>query len=206
MVLAIAKQLKTLIDKEADMYAVLIRSGDYYVSLQQRVEKARKHKADLFLSIHADAFHDKQAQGASVFTLSERGASSSAARWLAERENRSDLIGGVKLSGKNKVLASVLLDMSQTVSKEEGMCAAKYVLNSLAAVSVMHKNHIEQAGFAVLKAPDIPSMLVETGFITHAETEKKLKNPSHQKKLAKAILVGIQHYQAKKSHRIMQRE
>lgn len=200
VVLAIAKYLKTMIDQEPGMKGILIRSGDYYVGLKDRMNRARKHKADLFVSVHADAFHDKRAEGASVFTLSEHGASSTAAKWIADRENRSDLIGGVKLSNKNKVLASVLLDLTQSASKEEGLKAAKHILGSLGKVGSLHRGQVEQAGFAVLKAPDVPSMLVETGFISHPATERKLKTAAHQKKIAAAIMGGIRQYANKRSH------
>jgi len=200
VVLAISKHLKAMIDQEPGMKAILIRSGDYYVGLKDRMSRARKHKADLFVSIHADAFHDKRAEGASVFTLSEHGASSTAAQWIADRENRSDLIGGVKLANKNKVLASVLLDLTQSASKEEGLKAAKHILGSLAKVGSLHRGQVEQAGFAVLKAPDVPSMLVETGFISHPATERKLKTAVHQKKIAAAIMGGIRQYASKRPH------
>lgn len=198
--LAIAKQLKYLIDREPNMRAVLIRTGDYYIALQERVQRARRHHADLFISIHADAFHDRRAEGASVFTLSEKGASSAAARWLAARENRSDLIGGVKLKDKNKILASVLLDLTQTKSKEEGCKAAHYILRSLGKMSVLHRGQVEQAGFAVLKAPDIPSLLVETGFISNLQGEAKLRNPQYQRQVAQAILNGVRHYVGQRHH------
>jgi N-acetylmuramoyl-L-alanine amidase len=199
VVLAISKYLKGYIDQERGMHAILVRSGDYYIGLHERVARARKQKADLFVSVHADAFHDKRADGISVFTLSERGSSSAAAKWLADHENRSDLIGGVQLKNKNKVLASVLLDLSQSASKEEGLQAANKILCSLKQVAPLHKKQVEQAGFAVLKAPDIPSLLIETGFISHPGTEQKLRSAEHQKKIAKAIMLGIRHYVVKKS-------
>lgn len=200
VVLCISRYLKELIDKEPNMKAVLIRSGDYYVGLGQRVLRARKQKADLFVSIHADAVQDKRAEGASVFTLSERGASSAAARWLAERENRSDLVGGVSLKNKNKVLASVLLDLSQSASKEESHTAARHILRSLGKMASLHCGQVEKAGFAVLKAPDIPSLLVETGFISHPPTERKLRTPEYQRRIATSILHGIRQYASQKSH------
>lgn len=192
--LAIAKHLKIMLDKTPNMKGVLIRHGDYYIPLHERVAKARKHHADLFISIHADAFHDRRARGSSVFILSERGASSAAARWLAERENRSDLIGGVKLKDKNKELATVLLDLTQTKSKEYSHKAAHYVLRSLSSISDLHSGHVEQAGFAVLKAPDIPSLLIETEFISNRNGESKLNNRQHQIQMARAIFIGIKHY------------
>lgn len=194
VVLAISKQLKKLIDQEPGMRGILIRSGDYYIGLSERVARARKHKADLFVSIHADAFHDKKAQGASVFTVSERGASSSAARWLADRENRSDLVGGLSLKNKHPELASVLLDLTQTHSRKEGLMAAQYILKSLGKLASLHRGQVEQAGFLVLKAPDIPSLLVETAFISHPPSESKLRSTSHQKRLAQAILEGIREF------------
>lgn len=200
VVLSISKLLKVMIDNEPGMKAVLIRSGDYYVGLRDRMSRARKHKADLFVSVHADAFQDRRAEGASVFTLSEHGASSTAAKWLADRENRSDLIGGVKLANKNKVLASVLLDLTQSASKEESVRAAKYVLHSLEKVGSLHRGQVEQAGFAVLKAPDVPSLLVETGFISHPATERKLKTAAYQRKIASAIMGGIRQYAHKRPH------
>jgi len=200
VVLAISRQLKTMIDKEPNMKGILIRNGDYYVALHERVKRARNHRADLFVSIHADAFHDRRADGASVFSISERGVSSAAARWIAARENRSDLIGGVKLHDKNKVLAEVLLDLSQTKSKEEGYKAAKYILSSMGKIGTLHGGKVEQAGFAVLKAPDIPSLLVETGFISNLKGEAKLRHPEHQRKIARAILEGIRHYARERTH------
>lgn len=194
VVLAIGKYLKQMINSSPNMKAVLIRDGDYYIALHKRVARARKHHADLFISIHADAFQDKRAKGSSVFILSEHGASSTAARWLAERENRSDLIGGVRLKDKNKVLASVLLDLSQTKSKEHGLQAANYILKSMSNISTLHRGQVEQAGFAVLKAPDIPSLLVETEFISNREGEAKLRSSKHQREIAKAIFNGIKNY------------
>lgn len=200
VVLAISRHLKSMIEREPNMRAVLTRNGDYYVALHERVNHARKHRADLFISIHADAFHDMRANGASVFTLSERGASSAAARWIAAKENRSDLIGGVRLSDKNKVLASVLLDLSQTKSKEEGYKAAKYVLTSVGKIEPLHRGMVEHAGFAVLKAPDIPSLLIETGFISNLRGEARLRTSEHQRKVAKSILEGIRRYAAQRTH------
>jgi len=198
VVLAISKYLKQYVDEEPGMQAVLIRSGDYYIGLYERVARARKKKADLFISVHADAFHDRGADGISVFTLSEHGASSAAAKWLADRENRSDLIGGLQLKNKNKWLASVLLDLSQSASQAEGVQAATHILQSLKTVAPLHKSYVEQAGFAVLKAPDVPSLLIETGFISHPTTEKKLRSSDHQKRIAKAIMAGIRRYALQK--------
>ena len=195
--LLIAKRLKGLIDAEPGMRAVLTRDGDYYVPLQARAEKARRLRADLFVSIHADAFVRPHARGSSVFALSERGATSAAARWLAKRENDADLIGGVNLDVKDRHLAQTLLDLSQTATIQDSLKLARAVLRQLGGINILHKSHVEQAGFAVLKSPDIPSILVETAFISNPEEEKKLNNSHYQEKLAKAILRGIKQYFAK---------
>lgn len=192
--LQIAKNLANLINQEYGMKAVLIREGDYFLRLRNRIEKARKHKADLFVSIHADAFKDPRVKGSSVYILSNRGASSEAARWLAERENASDLIGGVSLDDKDNVLASVLLDLSQTASLEASIGVADRVLAGLKKLGKTHKKHVQSAGFAVLKSPDIPSILVETAYISNPEEEKKLKDAHYQTKLAKALLSGLKGY------------
>jgi len=192
--LKVAQCLQELVNQQPNMKGVLIRTGDYYLGLQERVSRARLYQADLFVSIHADAYHSRSAEGASVFTLSERGASSVAAKMLAERENKADVIGGISLSTRNKVLASVLLDLSQTASQGAGNEAALHILKALEKLGPIHKRHVEQAGFAVLKAPDIPSLLVETGFISHPKTEAKLNDPLYQKKLARAMLQGIQRF------------
>ncbi len=194
VVLAIARKLQSLIDGEPGMRAVLIRDGDYFVGLRERIRKAREHKADLFISIHADSFKHHRARGSSVFTLSMKGASSEAARWLAEKENAADLIGGVSLGDKDDMLASVLLDLSQTATIEASTKVASQILEQLGSVNRLHKSHVEQAGFAVLKSPDIPSVLVETAFISNPEEERKLRNRTHQKKLARAILKGVRAY------------
>ena len=194
VVLAISRELKTLIDKQPGMRAYMVRDGDYYVGLRQRMVKARKAQADLFISIHADAFHRPSAHGASVFTLSDRGASSEAARWLAEQENRADLVGGVSLDDKDNMLASVLLDLSQTASSEASYTLGKAVLTNLGYFAHLHKPTVQQAGFMVLKSPDIPSILVETGFISNPQGERDLRHPAYQKKIASAILNGINAY------------
>jgi N-acetylmuramoyl-L-alanine amidase len=194
VVLKVAKTLKTLVGEEHGMRAVMIRNGDYFLSLRQRVNKARQHKADLFVSIHADAFHDRRAQGSSVYVLSQRGASSEAARWLAERENAADLVGGVSLSDKDDLLASVLLDLSQTATIEASLEVGTQVLTGLRKIGKVHKRSVEQAGFVVLKSPDIPSILVETGFISNLAEERKLRSARHRRKLAQAILHGIHDY------------
>ncbi len=192
--LAIAKRLKTLVDSEPNMRGVLIRNGDYFVKLGDRVVKAQKVSADLFVSIHADAFVRSHARGSSVFALSERGATSAAARILAEKENQSDQIGGVNLDDYEPVLKQVLVDLSQTAAINDSLKLAKAVLGEIGGVNDLHKARVEQAGFAVLKAPDIPSILVETAFLTNPEEEKKLKDEKYQDKMAQAILVGIRKY------------
>ncbi|MFM9967539.1 MAG: N-acetylmuramoyl-L-alanine amidase [Burkholderiales bacterium] len=195
--LMIAQRLKTLIDAEPNMRAVLTRDGDYFVPLQARVEKARRIRADLFVSIHADAFVRPHARGSSVFALSESGATSAAARWLAKRENEADLIGGVNLDIKDRHLAQTLLDLSQTATIQDSLKLARSVLKELGGINTLHKAHVEQAGFAVLKSPDIPSILVETAFISNPEEEKKLTDERYQLTMATAILRGIQQYFAK---------
>jgi len=192
--LLIARQLKSVIDAEPGMRAVLIRDGDYFVPLRQRVEKARRVKADLFVSIHADAFVRPNARGSSVFALSENGATSAAARWLAKRENDADLIGGVNLNVKDRHLAQTLLDLSQTATIQDSLKLARAVLSELGGINTLHKPHVEQAEFAVLKSPDIPSILVETAFISNPEEEKKLNDQRYQEKMAQAIFRGIKRY------------
>lgn len=192
--LAIARRLKARIDREPNMRAVLVRDGDYYIPLQMRVQKARRVNADLFVSIHADAFIKPHARGSSVFALSERGATSVAASWLAKRENDADLIGGVNLDVQDPYLKRTLLDLSQTATINDSLKLAKSVLDELGDINALHKPHVEQAGFAVLKAPDIPSILVETAFITNPEEERKLRDPAYQNRMAHAILAGIKRY------------
>ncbi len=194
VVLAIARQLESLIRAEPGMRAVMVRDGDYFVPLRQRVIKARDGKADLLISIHADAVNESSAKGSSVYVLSSRGASSEAARWLAEKENASDLVGGVSLDDKDGVLKSVLLDLSQTASIEASLNAGGRVLRYLKDVNQLHRHQVEQAGFVVLKAPDIPSMLVETAFISNPQEEQKLRSAGHQRQLAQAILSGVKDY------------
>ena len=194
VVLQIAKELVKMINRERGMRAILTRKGDYYVPLRKRMELARRQRADLFISIHADAFTNRKVTGSSVYILSSRGASSEHARWLAEQENASDLVGGVSLDDKDDQLASVLLDMSQTASEEASIDAAGKVLAGLKKVGKVHKPGVESAAFAVLKSPDIPSMLVETAFISNPREEKKLRSPSYQKKLARAMATGIKRY------------
>jgi N-acetylmuramoyl-L-alanine amidase len=176
------------------MKAVLIREGDYYVRLRDRINKARQYNADLFVSVHADAFTDPRVSGSSVYVLSQKGASSEHAKWLAEKENASDLIGGVKLEDKDDVLASVLLDLSQTASLEASIDVADRILGGLKKVGKLHKRRVESAAFAVLKSPDIPSVLVETAYISNPAEEKKLRNPAHQEAITSAILSGLESY------------
>ena len=192
--LAIARKVKKLIDKEPHMRGVLIRDGDYFIPLRGRVAKARKANADLFVSIHADAFINSKARGSSVFALSEHGATSTAARWLAKNENEADLIGGVNIAVKDPYLARTLLDLSQTATINDSMKLAKYVLNKLGDINRLHRGHVEQAGFAVLKSPDIPSILVETAFISNPSEERRLNNKNYQMKVARAIQGGIDRY------------
>lgn len=194
VVLAMARSLAQRIDREPGMQAVLIRDGDYFIPLQKRFQKAREAKADLFVSIHADAAHAQSANGSSVYILSPRGATNEAARWLAERENRSDLVGGVSLDSRDDTLAAVLLDLSQGASMEAGAEAADRVLEALKRVGKTHKKQVERANFVVLRSPDVPSMLIETGFISNPGEEQKLKDPKHQSALADAVLDGIRDY------------
>lgn len=195
--LDIARRLKARIDAEPNMRAMLTRDADFFVPLGQRVEKARRVQADLFVSIHADAFIKPEARGSSVFVLSDRGATSTAARWLANKENAADLIGGVNLGVKDNHLARTLLDLSQTATLNDSMKVAKAVLGELGGINQLHKGEVEQASFAVLKAPDIPSMLVETAFISNPEEEKRLTDDAYQDKMAEAMLRGIKRYFAK---------
>jgi N-acetylmuramoyl-L-alanine amidase len=192
--LAIARRLKTRIDRERTMRAVLIRDGDYYIPLHMRVQKARRVNADLFVSIHADAFIKPHARGSSVFALSERGATSAAASWLAKRENDADLIGGANLDVQDPYLKRTLLDLSQTATINDSLKLARAVLSELGHINTLHKPHVEQAGFAVLKSPDIPSILVETAFISNPQEERRLRDPAYQNKMADAILTGIKRY------------
>jgi N-acetylmuramoyl-L-alanine amidase len=195
--LAIARRLKEHIERESNMRAILVRDGDYFIPLHQRVVKARNVKADLFVSIHADAFITPDASGSSVFALSERGATSAAARWLAKKENEADLIGGVNIDVKDVYLKQTLLDLSQTATINDSLKLGKAVLNELGGINRLHKGNVEQAGFAVLKSPDIPSILVETAFISNPDEEKRLKDDAYQDKIAHAILSGIKRYFAK---------
>jgi len=194
VVLAIAKRLSKLVDKEPGMRAVKIRNGDYYVGLKQRVNKTRRNRADLFISIHADAFNNHRARGSSVFVLSDRGASSEAARFLAQSENEADLIGGVSLDDKDDLLRYVLVDMVKNSTVEDSHDIAARVLKDLGQVNKLHKKRVEHAGFRVLKSTGIPSILVETAFISNPQEERKLRDPKHQQALANAMMKGIRSY------------
>lgn len=195
--MAVAKRLKDKLDNEPNMRAMLTRDSDYFVPLHVRVQKARRVQADLFVSIHADAFIKSSARGSSVFCLSEQGATSSAANWLAKKENEADLIGGVNLGTQDKDLARVLLDLSTTAQINDSLKLGRAVLGELGNINSLHKGAVEQAGFAVLKAPDIPSILVETAFISNPDEEAKLRDEAYQEKLANSILKGIKAYFAR---------
>jgi N-acetylmuramoyl-L-alanine amidase len=192
--LAIARLLKERIDAEPGMRAVLTRDGDYFVPLRDRINRARQHQADMFVSIHADSVRDIHASGASVYTLSAKGATNEAARWLADRENSADMIGGVSLDDKNGLLASVLLDLSQGATMGASMEAASRVLKQLDSLGNTHHSSVQQAGFVVLKSPDIPSMLVETAFISNPVEEARLSDSRHQARLADAVMSGVREY------------
>ena len=192
--LVMARRLAALIDAQPGMRAVLTRSGDYSVGLQRRVEVAREYQADLFVSIHANAFRKRELRGSSVYVLSNRGASSEHARWLARRENAADLVGGIEIASKDSDLASVLIDLSQSASLEASFDLGGRILNSLGQINRLQKTVVQQAGFMVLKAPDIPSVLVETAFISNPQEERLLRDPKHQERFAKSIMAGIRGY------------
>lgn len=194
IVLAVSKRLARLVDQEPGMRSYMTRDDDTFITLRQRIRRARENGADMFISIHADAFHKRSARGSSVYVLSERGASSEAAQILADRENSSDLAGGISLEDKDEMLASVLLDLSQDASLEASLEVGNTVLSGLKRVGHVHKKQVESAAFVVLKSPDIPSILVETAFISNPEEEQKLRNTNHQEKLAQAMMVGIRNY------------
>ena len=194
VVLAIARKLKSLVDAEPNMRAMLTRDDDYFVPLADRVQKARRVQADLFISIHADAFREPNARGSSVFALSESGATSAAAKWLAQKENSADLIGGVDLDRRDPILARMLLDLSQTAQISDSLKVGRQVLDGIGTHNALHKATVEQAGFAVLKAPDIPSILVETAFISNPDEELKLRSDHHQQKFAGSIRDGVARY------------
>ena len=197
VVLAISRQLRDELNKTRGLRVMLTRNGDYFVPLHERVRKARRVQADLFVSIHADAFMRPEARGASVFALSDRGATSTAARWMAERENRADVIGGVNLNVADAQVMRALLDMSTAAQIKDSLKLGREVLGRIGRVGRLHKRQVEQAGFAVLKAPDIPSILVETAFISNPEEEDKLRDPEYQRELVQAIATGIRRYFAR---------
>ena len=197
VVLSIGKRLKAKIEQQPNMRVVMTRNADFFVPLGTRVQKARAVQADLFISIHADAFVQPSARGSSVFVLSEKGASSTAARWLAKRENAADLIGGVNIKKHDRQLASVLLDLSTTAQINSSMKLGNAVLREMGGINKLHKGSVEQAAFAVLKAPDIPSILVETAFISNPEEEAKFNDDAHQDRVADAIMNGVKKYFAK---------
>ncbi len=194
VVMQIARKLFSLFENEKGFKPVLTRHGDYYIGLRNRMKIARKHKADLFVSIHADAFRDRRVRGSSVYVLSSRGASSEAARWLADKENAADLVGGVKLEDKDDMLASVLLDLSQTATRQASMVVADSVYDQLKRNGKTHGKRVQKAGFMVLKSPDVPSLLVETAFISNPSEERNLKSSAYQQKMANAIMTGIKGY------------
>jgi len=197
VVLAIALQLRDRLNAVPGMRAMLTRDADFFVPLQERVRKARRVQADLFVSIHADAFFTAAARGASVFALSQGGATSTAARWMADRENAADLVGGVNIKTRDPNLARALLDMSTTAQIKDSLHVGREVLGQIGRVGKLHKGSVEQAGFAVLKAPDIPSILVETAFISNPEEEAQLRDPDYQAKLVDALVTGMKRYFAK---------
>ncbi|MDX2316121.1 MAG: N-acetylmuramoyl-L-alanine amidase [Gammaproteobacteria bacterium] len=194
VVLAIAKELNQQIKNAPGMRPVMVRRGDYYVGLRRRMKIAREHRADLFVSIHADSFKDPRVRGSSVYVLSRNGASSEAARWLAEQENAADLVGGVSLDDKDNLLASVLLDLSQTATLSASTDVGTNVLKQLGTTGKTHKRRVQRAGFMVLKSPDIPSILVETAFLSNPSEEKRLRNRAQQRKIAKAMVAGVKDY------------
>lgn len=192
--LAIALALAKRVDREPGLKALMIRDGDYYVGLRERIEKARENGADLFISIHADAYRNTRARGSSVYTLSHSGASSETAKWLANRENSADRLGGVEVAREDDLLATVLRDMTRNATIDQSTQAAGSVLASLGRLGGVHKDDVQHADFVVLKSPDIPSILVETAFISNADDEKRLTDRNHQSKLAEAILAGVKAY------------
>lgn len=192
--LAIARRLKNRIDREPGMRAVLTRDDDTFIELRDRIRRARRQQADMFVSVHADSYTDRSVAGSSVYVLSARGASDESARWLADRENAADLIGGVKLDDKDSVLASVLLDLSQGASMSASIDAADKVMHELYKIGNITSRGVKHAGFLVLKSPDIPSLLVETAFISNPTEEARLLDPKHQQRLADAIHAGVRSY------------
>lgn len=195
--LAIAKRLKRQLEADGNVRVTLTRDSDFFVPLHMRVQKAHKAQADLFISIHADAWTSPEARGSSVFALSQKGASSAAARWLAQKENSADMIGGVNLEHRDPVLAGVLVDLSLTGKINDSLKLGRAVLNELGNINTLHKQEVEQAGFAVLKSPAVPSILIETAFISNPEEERRLTDDSYQEKMAEAIVRGIRQYLAR---------
>lgn len=194
IVLAISKKLRAIIDRQPGFRAVLTRNRDRYIPLRQRMALARKDKADMFVAIHADAYRNRQARGASVYALSGRGATSEAARWLAKRENESELMGGVQLSDKGNVLKSVLINLSQTATIRASLMIGGQMIHFLARIAYLHHSRMEQAAFVVLKSPDIPSLLVETGFLSNPSEERRLRSTAYQQRIALAIAKGVRNY------------
>jgi N-acetylmuramoyl-L-alanine amidase len=192
--LAVGKKMKSIINRTSGYRAILTRDADRYVTLRNRVKKAREAEADIFISLHSNSFHKSNVKGASVYALSLRGASSEAARWIAQKENASDLIGGISLDDKDDLIASVLLDLSQTATIQDSLELGSDVLSHIGKVSKLNNRKVQQAGFAVLKAPDMPSILIETAFLSNPSEEKKLRNPKHQQKLAQAVFSGIKNH------------
>jgi len=197
VVLSIAKRLRDKIENDPYMRPFLTRDGDYFVPLHTRVQKARRVQADLFVSIHADAFIEPRAKGASVFALSQMGASSTMARWMANKENSSDLIGGINIKTQDKQVANLLLDMSTTAQIKDSLQVGTSILKQISGFAPLHKGQVEQASFAVLKAPDIPSILVETAFISNPQEEARLNDDAYQDRIAEAIMRGIKDYFSK---------
>lgn len=194
VVLAIARELQRLLQAEPGFTPLLVRTGDYYLGLRERTRKARQAEADFFVSIHADAFKYPSANGSSVFILSERGSTSEAARWLADKENQSDLIGGIKLEDKEDHLAMTLLDLSLTNKRNESIRLGNHILEQMGTITKLHKPQVEEANFMVLKAPDLPALLVETGFISNPQEARKLADKNYQKRMAQSIFNGIVRY------------
>jgi len=194
IVLAISKRLKKIIDEQPGFTAKLTRDADYYITLRDRLHIARRDHADMFVAIHADKWYNAEARGASVFALSTRGATSEAARWLADRENASELMGGVKLNDKTRLLKSVLLNLSQTATIRTSLKIGQDMIDYLRQITAMHSRHVEQAAFVVLKSPDIPSLLVETGFISNPYEERRLRTARYQREIAMSVMKGIRQY------------
>ncbi|MDM7322480.1 MAG: N-acetylmuramoyl-L-alanine amidase [Gammaproteobacteria bacterium] len=197
--LAMARKLEAMLRAERGFKPVLTRNSDIFIPLRERTRIARKHKADMFISLHADAFNDPDARGASVFCLSLNGASSEAARWMADKENAADLVGGVSLSDRDDTLASVLLDLSQTASMQASLDAGQRVLTELGQIGALHRREVQQANFVVLRSPDIPSILVESAFLSNPEEERKLRTAAYQEKVARSIFRGLHSYYASKA-------